>query len=106
MNINLLYFIRSQIEEFQELVTELEKDKGKLLKKIAERDRQLKLYVEQLTQNKKQIEKLQTRLDKVQFVILGKVKLIIWFSDTDFQKNDEGGRVFNFLYLYAYWSNL
>ena len=65
MNINLLYIIRSQIEEFQELVTELEKDKGKLLKKIAERDRQLKLYVEQLTQNKKQIEKLQTRLDKV-----------------------------------------
>jgi hypothetical protein len=27
---------------------------------------------------------------------LGHVKLIIWFSDTDFQKNDEGGRVFNF----------
>ena len=67
MNINLLYIIRSQIEEFQELVTELEKDKGKLLKKIAERDRQLKLYVEQLTQNKKQIEKLQTRLDKVRW---------------------------------------
>jgi hypothetical protein len=28
--------------------------------------------------------------------MLGHVKLIIWFSDTDFQKNDEGGRVFNF----------
>ena len=28
--------------------------------------------------------------------ILGHVKLIIWFSDTDFQNNDEGGRVFNF----------
>ena len=27
---------------------------------------------------------------------LGHVKLIIWFSDTDFKKNDEGGRVFNF----------
>ena len=27
---------------------------------------------------------------------LGHVKLIIWFSDTDFLKNDEGGRVFNF----------
>ena len=27
---------------------------------------------------------------------LGHVKLIIWFSDTDFQKNDKGGRVFNF----------
>jgi hypothetical protein len=26
----------------------------------------------------------------------GHVKLIIWFSDTDFQQNDEGGRVFNF----------
>ena len=65
MCLNLLYILRSQIEEFQDMVTELEKDKGKLLKKIAERDRQLKLYVEQLTQNKKQIEKLQTRLDKV-----------------------------------------
>ena len=29
-------------------------------------------------------------------ILLGHVKLIIWFSDTDFQKNDEGGRVFNF----------
>ena len=29
-------------------------------------------------------------------IILGHVKLIIWFSDTDFQKNDEGGRIFNF----------
>ena len=32
----------------------------------------------------------------MQTVILGHVKLIIWFSDTDFQKHDEGGRVFNF----------
>ena len=42
----------------------------------------------------------------LQYCILSHVKLIIWFSDTDFQKNDEGGRVFNFLYLYAYWFNL
>ena len=28
--------------------------------------------------------------------MLGHVKLIIWFSDTDFQKNEEGRRVFNF----------
>jgi hypothetical protein len=34
-------------------------------------------------------------------IILGHVKLIIWFSDTDFQKNDEGGRIFNFcIYMY------
>ena len=32
---------------------------------------------------------------------LGHVKLIIWFSDTDFKKNDEGGRVFNF-YIYMH----
>jgi hypothetical protein len=33
--------------------------------------------------------------------MLGHVKLIIWFSDTDFQKNDEGGRVFNIcLYMH------
>ena len=25
-------------------------------------------------------------------ILLGHVKLIIWFSDTDFQKNDERGR--------------
>ena len=32
---------------------------------------------------------------------LGHVKLIISFSDTDFQKNDERGRVFNFcLYMH------
>ena len=36
------------------------------------------------------------RTQHILYTWLGHVKLIIWFSDTDFQKNDEGGRVFNF----------
>jgi hypothetical protein len=27
------------------------------------------------------------------------VKIIIWFSDTDFQKNDEGGRYLIFVFI-------
>jgi hypothetical protein len=42
-----------------------------------------------------------TFVEMIMMFRLGHVKLIIWFSDTDFQKNDEGGRVFNFcIYLH------
>lgn len=61
---------RSQVDELQDLVAELEKEKKKMLKKIADRDKQLKLNKEQLIQNKKQIDRLQGRLDKVQLRII------------------------------------
>lgn len=62
----IIFSHRSQVDELQDLVAELEKEKKKMLKKIADRDKQLKLNKEQLIQNKKQIDRLQGRLDKVQ----------------------------------------
>ena len=69
----MLFFVvwfsfRTQVEELNDLVAELEKEKKKLLKKISDRDQQLKMSKDQIGQYKKQMDRLQTRLDKVRFI--------------------------------------
>lgn len=62
------FSFRTQVEELNDLVAELEKEKKKLLKKISDRDQQLKMSKDQIGQYKKQMDRLQTRLDKVRFI--------------------------------------
>ena len=56
---------RCQVEELQEVATELEREKENLLRKVSQRDKQIESYKEQLTANQKQQAELQSRLAKV-----------------------------------------
>lgn len=56
---------RCQVEELQEVATELEREKESLLRKVSQRDKQIESYREQITANQKQQAELQSRLAKV-----------------------------------------
>ena len=53
------------IEELQEVISQLEAEKTSLLRKVLQRDNEIKSCKEQLTTSQKNCSKLQLRLDKV-----------------------------------------
>ena len=56
------------IEELQEVISQLEAEKTSLLRKMLQRDNEIKLCKEQLTTSQKNCSKLQLRLDKVPYM--------------------------------------
>ena len=53
------------IEELQEVISQLEEEKSSLLRKMLQRENEIKSYKEQLATSHKNASKLQFRLDKV-----------------------------------------
>ncbi|XP_056008615.1 citron Rho-interacting kinase-like isoform X2 [Ostrea edulis] len=66
--------LRCQVEELQEVATELEREKESLLRKVSQRDKQIESYREQITANQKQQAELQSRLAKARRKSLGDQK--------------------------------
>ncbi|KAL3857416.1 hypothetical protein ACJMK2_012090 [Sinanodonta woodiana] len=56
--------LKLQVEEMQEVISQMEEEKGNLLRKVTQRERQVDSYQEQLAATKKYAAELQIKLDK------------------------------------------